>query len=164
MSHHLYDGEDHTAKYRLHRPGYPKELFEHIIDYYFNSKITNEKIPLALDVGCGSDQATADLSPFCERIIGIDVIDDYYESLVPLFPYKSTLRQYTIESSARQTYRKQNGEQVYQDMLNTLRHKLTQCCIKTEVKSDNDETIDFNSIKITLSRPIRLYLMKKNEI
>ncbi|CAF3801879.1 unnamed protein product [Rotaria sp. Silwood1] len=130
MSHHLYDGEDHTAKYRLHRPGYPKELFEHIIDYYFNSKITNEKIPLALDVGCGSDQATADLSPLCERIIGIDVnnsiadaifhefhhvllfpywntkqrlVDDYYESLVPLFPYKSTLRQYTIECQIEMT-------------------------------------------------------------
>jgi len=63
MSHNLYEGEDHTAKYRLHRPNYPKQLFEHIIDYYFNGKITNEKIPAALDVGCGSGQATIDLSP-----------------------------------------------------------------------------------------------------
>jgi tRNA G46 methylase TrmB len=62
MSNHLYDGEDHTAKYRLHRPGYPQELYKHINDYYFNGKIANEKIPLALDVGCGSGQATVDLS------------------------------------------------------------------------------------------------------
>ncbi len=105
------------------------------------------------------------------------LIDDYYESLIPLFPYKSTLRQYTIErqiettladfiglietGSACQTYRKQNSEQVYQETLNTLRHKLAQCYINTEVKSNNDQTTDFNSIKLTISRPIRLYLMKK---
>ncbi len=104
------------------------------------------------------------------------LIDDYYESLLPLLPYKSTLQQYTIEcqmettlghfiglietASACQTYRKQNGEQAYQDILNTLRQKLIQCYIK----NDNDETKDYDSIKITLSRPIRLYLMKKNEI
>jgi len=106
------------------------------------------------------------------------LIDDYYESLLPLLPYKSTLRQYTIEcqiettlgqffgfietTSACQTYRKQNGEQVYQDTLNTLRQKLIQCYIKTEDKNDNDETKDFDFIKIILSRPIRLYLMKKD--
>ncbi len=63
MSHQLFEGEDHTAKYRLHRPGYPKKLFEHIVDYYFNGKIKDEKIPFAIDVGCGSGQATVDLSP-----------------------------------------------------------------------------------------------------
>jgi len=61
--------------------------------------------------------------------------------------------------SACQTYRKQNGEQAYQDMLNTLRQKLIQCYIKTE---DNNETKNFDSIQITLSRPIHLYLMKKD--
>ncbi len=62
MSQDLFTGEDHTAKYRLHRPNYPKQLFEYIIDYYFDNTTTNEKIPLALDVGCGSGQATTDLS------------------------------------------------------------------------------------------------------
>jgi SAM-dependent methyltransferase len=106
--------------------------------------------------------------------------DDYYESLVPLLPYKSTLRQYTIEHrtettlghflgfieslSACQTYRKQNGEQAYHDMLTTLRHKLIQCYIKTKLRNSNDETIDFDSIKMIISSPIRLYLMKKNQI
>jgi hypothetical protein len=62
MSHNLYDGEDHTTKYCLHRPGYPKKLFEYILNYYFNNKSINEKIPFALDVGCGNGQATVDLS------------------------------------------------------------------------------------------------------
>ena len=63
MSHQLFVGEDHTAKYRLYRPKYPKTLFDHIVNYYFNGKQnTTEKIPLALDVGCGSGQATVDIS------------------------------------------------------------------------------------------------------
>jgi len=62
MSHQLFEEHEHTSKYRLHRPGYPKQLFEYIINYYFNGNQTNEKIPLALDVGCGSGQATIELS------------------------------------------------------------------------------------------------------
>ena len=62
MSQHLFDDEEQTVKYRQHRPGYPKKLFDHILDYYFNGKRTDEQIPLALDVGCGSGQATVDLS------------------------------------------------------------------------------------------------------
>ncbi|CAF2143277.1 unnamed protein product [Rotaria magnacalcarata] len=105
------------------------------------------------------------------------LVDDYYELLVSLFPYKSTLRQYTIEcqvettfehflgfietASACRTFRKQNGEQAYQDMFITLRHKLIQCYIKTKLRHDNDGAINFNFIKLTLSRPIRLYLMQK---
>jgi len=281
MSQDLFAGEEHAAKYRLHRPNYPKQLFEYIIDYYFDKKVTNEKIPLALDVGCGNGQATADLSLFCERVIGIDVsanqianaikkdnieyrcntaedlsflqsnsidlittatafhwfdipvfieeakrvlkphkgvlaiwaygfstldnptaaaisyefyhdvlapysnekqwlVEDCYQSLVPLFPYQSTLRHYTIErqiettlkgvlsmvetASPCQTYRKQNTEQAYQDLLNTLRQKLIQCYIKTEDKDNNAEPIDYDSIKMSLSSPIHLYLMKKTEL
>ena len=63
MSHFAFDDEGLTVKYRLHRPGYPRKLYEHIINYYYNGKDTNEKIPLALDIGCGSGQATVDLSP-----------------------------------------------------------------------------------------------------
>ncbi|CAF0975689.1 unnamed protein product [Adineta ricciae] len=281
MSHDLFNDEEHTAKYRLHRPGYPKKLYENILDYYFRGKITNERIPLALDVGCGSGQATVDLSLFCERVIGLDVsanqisrampndnieyrchtaenlsflqsnsvdlitaattlhwldieifleeakrvlkpntgvlavwtyalgtldnpiadaiyhefhhvllfpywdvkrwlADDYYESLVPLLPYKSTLKQATIEHrtettlghflgfieslSGCQTYRKQNGEQAYENMLANLRQKLIQCYVKTKLRNSTDETIDFDSIKMSVSSPIRLYLMRKNHM
>jgi hypothetical protein len=62
MSHQLFEEHEHTSKYRLHRPSYPKQLFEYIINYYFNGNETNEKIPLALDVACGSGQATIELS------------------------------------------------------------------------------------------------------
>ncbi|UJR14453.1 hypothetical protein I4U23_001450 [Adineta vaga] len=282
MSHLLFVGEDHTAKYRLHRPNYPKALFEQITNYYFNGKATNEKIPLALDVGCGSGQATVDLSLFCERVIGIDVsadqianaipkdnieyrhhtaedlsflqsnsvdlitiaatlhwldidnffkevkrilkpqtgviaiwlykfgmldnpkadavyhefhhglllpywseklriIENDYESILPRFPYPSTLCQQTIEfkmettitqllgflesTSPCQSYRKQNGEQLYQDTLHTLRQKLTDSYGTIESQNDQSiETENFDSLKIILSRPICLYLMKKNEI
>ncbi len=62
MSHRLFEEEGHTSKYRLHRPGYPKQLFEYILNYYFNGNEINQKIPLALDVGCGSGQATVQIS------------------------------------------------------------------------------------------------------
>ncbi|CAF4230510.1 unnamed protein product, partial [Rotaria sordida] len=76
MSYRLFEVEEHTRKYRLHRPNYPKQLFEHIINYYFNGNQTNEKIPLALDVGCGNGQATIGLSLYCDRVIGIDISEN----------------------------------------------------------------------------------------
>lgn len=106
--------------------------------------------------------------------------DDYYESLVPLLPYKTSLRQYTIEHrtettlghflgfieslSACQTYRKQHGEEAFQDILKTLRQKLIQCYCKTKLRNHNDDLFDFDSIKMTVSSPVRLYLMKKNQM
>ena len=105
--------------------------------------------------------------------------DDYYQSLAPLLPYKSSLRQYTIEYrtettlghflgfietlSACQTYRKQNGEEAFQAVLNTLRQKLIQCYNKTKLRNNHDEIVDFDSIKMTVSSPVRLYLMRKNQ-
>ncbi|CAF4103119.1 unnamed protein product [Rotaria magnacalcarata] len=257
----MFDDEEHTAKYRLHRPAYPKKIFEHILDYYFDGKVTDEKIPLALDVGCGNGQATVDLSSkdniqyqchtaedlsflqpnsvdlitiattlhwldiemFLEeakRVLkprtGVLAIwtyalgtldnpkadamyhefhhvllfpywnakrwlaDDYYQSLVPLLPYKSTLCQYTIENrtettighflgfieslSACQTYRKQNGEDAYHEMLSVLRDKLIKSYHKPRLRNDYDDAVDFDSIAMTISSPNRLYLMKKNQM
>lgn len=62
MSHQLFNEKEHTDKYRLHRPGYPKQVFDYILDYYFDGKPTNGNIPLALDVACGSGQATITIS------------------------------------------------------------------------------------------------------
>ncbi len=103
------------------------------------------------------------------------LINDYYQSLVPLFPYQSTLRQYIIErqietniggligfietTSACQTYRRKTNESIYQETLNTLRQKLIQSYAQTETDNNNSD-----SIKITSSSSIYLYLMKKNEI
>ncbi|CAF0967553.1 unnamed protein product [Adineta steineri] len=280
MSCQLFEEQDHTNKYRLYRPGYPRQLFEYIINYYFNNNQTDAKIPFALDVGCGSGQATVELSSYCDRVIGIDVsanqiahaiqkdnveyrcqkaedltfqesnsvdlvtiatalhwldiesfvqqvqrvlkpnvgvfavwtyalgtldnpvadaisheftdvtlfpywdskrwlADDYYQSLLPLLPYKSTLVEHTIEKrvettigeyinliqtfSACQTYRKQEGEKSFENLLEILRGKLIDSYINTQQRKMNDEKFDFNSIKITVSSPIRLYLMKKTQ-
>ena len=105
--------------------------------------------------------------------------DDYYQSLAPLLPYKSTLRQFTIENraettlgqflgfveslSACQTYRKQNGEQAFQEILENLRQKLIHCYNKTGLKKNHDDIMDYDSMKMTVSSPIRLYVMKKNQ-
>ena len=62
MSDQLFQEAAHTAAYRLYRPRYPKQLYEFIKDYYYDGQETREKIPLALDVACGSGQATVELS------------------------------------------------------------------------------------------------------
>ncbi len=105
------------------------------------------------------------------------LIDDCYQSILPLLPYKSTLVEYTIEErkeitiqqffdliqtfSACQTYRQQEGEKAFQDLLENLRGKLIECYRKTENRNNEEETSDFNAIQFTMSNPIRLYLMKK---
>ncbi len=105
--------------------------------------------------------------------------DDYYQSLLPLLPYKSTLVEYTVGTrtettigqflnfiqtlSACQTYIKQEGEKALEDLLETLREELIDCYIKTPNRNNNEENFDFNSIKMTVSSPIRLYLMRKND-
>ena len=103
------------------------------------------------------------------------LVDDYYQALLPLLPYKSTFREYQIEQttettigqfldliqtfSACQTYRSQVGEKAYQDLLETLRKKFINCY----TKNYNHEKADFNSIELSISNSIRLYLMRKNE-
>jgi tRNA G46 methylase TrmB len=62
MSHQLFEEKEHTSKYRQHRPGYPKQLYDHILNYYYKGNRTDEHIPLAVDVGCGNGQATIELS------------------------------------------------------------------------------------------------------
>ena len=62
MSCRLFEEKEHTRKYHLHRPGYTKQLFDYILNYYFDENPTDKKIPFALDVGCGSGQATVELS------------------------------------------------------------------------------------------------------
>ena len=98
------------------------------------------------------------------------LVDDFYRSLVPLFPYQSTLKEYTIEQrsettikqflngietfSACQTFKNQEGEQAYENLLGNLRKKLINC-----FPSATEEQAD--DLRFVLSNPIRLYLMKK---
>jgi ubiquinone/menaquinone biosynthesis C-methylase UbiE len=106
------------------------------------------------------------------------LIDDFYQSLLPLFPYKSTLVEHTIEQrmettiekflgftetfSACQTFRRQEGENAYRELIENFRQKLIESYPKNTSRNNHeDETIDLNSMKIIESNPIRLYLMKK---
>ncbi len=106
------------------------------------------------------------------------MIDDYYQSLLPLLPYKSSLVEYTIgqrkEStieqflnlvetfSACQTYKNQEGEKALKNLLENLREKLIECYKTTQNRNkDEEDTTDLNSIKFTVSYSIRLYLMRK---
>ena len=104
------------------------------------------------------------------------LVENFYQPILPLFPYLSTLRQYTIEreiettvegfvgfvetKSICQTFRKENSEEVYRSILDDLRRKLIRCYRQTE----DNQTIDTDSIVVTISSPIRLYLMRKNQI
>ncbi|CAF1147888.1 unnamed protein product [Rotaria sordida] len=77
MNYPLFVESDHTTKYKAFRRHYPRELYTKILEFYFNTTNLNlddsdKKIPCALDVGCGSGQATVDLSHYCHRVIGID--------------------------------------------------------------------------------------------
>ncbi|CAF1083097.1 unnamed protein product [Didymodactylos carnosus] len=73
MKYPLFSKNVHIANYRDYRPTYSAQLYDHIIQYYFNtSNPSQEKVPLALDIGCGSGQATVDLSRYCDKVIGID--------------------------------------------------------------------------------------------
>lgn len=73
MTSQLFANDDHTTKYRQHRPGYPQQLFDYIKNYYFTDQSIEQKIPLAVDIACGNGQATCQLSDICERVIGIDI-------------------------------------------------------------------------------------------
>lgn len=98
------------------------------------------------------------------------LVDDFYRSLVPLFPYQSTLKEHTIEQrsemtirqllnlvdtfSACQTFKKQEGEQAYENLIGNLRTKLIDC-FPTSTQEQADE------IRFLVANPVRLYLMKK---
>ncbi|CAF1363809.1 unnamed protein product [Adineta ricciae] len=75
MNYPLFVESNHTTIYKACRPGYPKELYNRILQFYFDRTDTdeiNQKIPLAVDIACGSGQATVDLSSYCHHVIGID--------------------------------------------------------------------------------------------
>ena len=90
---------------------------------------------------------------------------DGYQSIRHLFPYPSSQRVYSIDHpcetsieqllgfiqslSACQTYRKEQGEQAYAELLSRFRRELVECLETTE--------------SLVLSHPLTLYLMRKEE-
>ena len=64
----LFGPQSHA--YALFRPSYPPELFQRILS--FAGLEQPEARRLAVDLGCGSGQATVDLAPLFDRVVGVD--------------------------------------------------------------------------------------------
>ncbi|KAJ3481479.1 hypothetical protein NLI96_g7625 [Meripilus lineatus] len=58
-----------TARYAAIRPTYPRQLFDHIFQYH--GRIPSARFDTAVDLGCGTGQATVELTPF-RHIVGFD--------------------------------------------------------------------------------------------
>ncbi|THH19089.1 hypothetical protein EW146_g2007 [Bondarzewia mesenterica] len=58
-----------TVRYAAARPTYPWQLFEFVFQYH--GKMRSAKWDTAVDLGCGTGQATAELYPF-KHVIGVD--------------------------------------------------------------------------------------------
>ncbi|KAG2378903.1 hypothetical protein C9374_008051 [Naegleria lovaniensis] len=90
----LFEDKDHTIRYSEYRPTFPKNMYEeHVFtrkllsmhtcgEHVENSQsslmspkqllLNSVKSWIAIDVGCGSGQATFDLAPYCKHVIGVD--------------------------------------------------------------------------------------------
>ncbi|KAF2075834.1 hypothetical protein CYY_002868 [Polysphondylium violaceum] len=65
-----------SQQYRAFRPQYPQELFD-ILEQFLD-----EKRDLALDVGCGSGQATTKLSTMFKKVIGTDPSENQIKNAI----------------------------------------------------------------------------------
>ena len=71
---HIYSDKQQVIKYRNARPDYPQEFIDIICDYVCEGKITENWCgELALDLACGSGQASRPLSTRFNRVIGMDI-------------------------------------------------------------------------------------------
>ncbi|KAF9219080.1 S-adenosyl-L-methionine-dependent methyltransferase [Gyrodon lividus] len=66
-----------TAVYAVSRPTYPQELYDFIFDFHKRSQ--DAKFERAIDLGCGTGQATVELTPF-KRVTGIDPSENMVQS------------------------------------------------------------------------------------
>lgn len=57
-----------AAKYQKFRPTYPESLYEHLVSY-----IGNSKPAVAIDLGCGTGQATKRLARVADKVYGVDI-------------------------------------------------------------------------------------------
>lgn len=69
----LFEGAEHANIYGQIRPSYPKELVQTIIEFVGSE---NDSFDFAIDVGCGSGQATQLFSSYFKRIYGFDVSEN----------------------------------------------------------------------------------------
>ncbi|EIM83771.1 S-adenosyl-L-methionine-dependent methyltransferase [Stereum hirsutum FP-91666 SS1] len=87
-----------TARYAAARPTYPRQLYDFIFKYH-ESKL-GAKWERAVDLGCGTGQATTELTPF-RHIIGVDpsakMIDQARASISALPPDAKLLQGTKVE-------------------------------------------------------------------
>ncbi|KAG9309712.1 S-adenosyl-L-methionine-dependent methyltransferase [Chiua virens] len=58
-----------SISYAASRPTYPRALFDHVFRYH--GAVAHARWDMAVDLGCGTGQATVELTPF-KKIMGID--------------------------------------------------------------------------------------------
>ncbi|KAA1472724.1 S-adenosyl-L-methionine-dependent methyltransferase [Dentipellis sp. KUC8613] len=58
-----------TARYAAARPTYPRQLFDFVFKYHERTRAA--RWDTAVDLGCGTGQATVELTPF-RRVVGVD--------------------------------------------------------------------------------------------
>ncbi|KAI0330664.1 S-adenosyl-L-methionine-dependent methyltransferase [Cubamyces sp. BRFM 1775] len=58
-----------AAKYASSRPTYPRQLYDFV--FQFHGRAKGARWDTAVDVGCGTGQATVELTPF-QRIVGVE--------------------------------------------------------------------------------------------
>ncbi|RWS27876.1 putative methyltransferase-like protein, partial [Leptotrombidium deliense] len=73
MSSRLFKGFNLSVNYAKYRVSPPQQLIEAIVEYLAQGSKTTGKWNAAVDVGCGSGQATRLLAPYFERVHGFDV-------------------------------------------------------------------------------------------
>lgn len=71
----LFEGSDHAKAYAQFRPSPPASLAEAVVAF-LDADDGGSRRGLALDVGCGSGQSTAFLSPHFRRVVGTDISEN----------------------------------------------------------------------------------------
>ncbi|KAK7691480.1 hypothetical protein QCA50_004879 [Cerrena zonata] len=97
-----------ATKYASIRPTYPRQLFDFI--YSYHSRSPNARWGTAVDLGCGTGQATTELTAF-QRVVGVDPSAKMVEQANQNIP-KDTLpgQLEYIQSSAEDLSFMKNGD------------------------------------------------------
>ena len=70
----FYQSSEIAEYYIKYRPSYTKEVAQRVISFYYNDQpiLSDQKLNLMVDVGCGSGQSTNIFQPYFDKILGID--------------------------------------------------------------------------------------------
>lgn len=86
-----------SARYALFRPTYPRQLFDSAFKYH--EQTPGARWDLAIDLGCGTGQATVELTPF-KKVIGFDPSEKMVEQAMLGFFQNGTAQIEFVQGSA----------------------------------------------------------------